>query len=160
MKTLYIDVREVDEYEIQHIEGSLNTPLSKFENYIKPISQMAESFKLILVCKSGVRSGKALSQLKRKLSGSSEVEVLEGGIDKWSTEGKPLVKKEQGSSLTIMRQVMIAAGVLILAGSLGSLYLQHGLIWLCVFVGAGLLFAGVSGICFMARMLSYMPWNK
>lgn len=31
------------------------------------------------------------------------------------------------------------------------------LIW---FVGAGLVFAGVSGFCGMARLLALMPWNK
>jgi hypothetical protein len=28
------------------------------------------------------------------------------------------------------------------------------------FVGAGLLFAGVSGFCGMARLLAVMPWNR
>ena len=28
------------------------------------------------------------------------------------------------------------------------------------FVGAGLVFAGVSGFCGMARLLAWMPWNR
>ena len=28
------------------------------------------------------------------------------------------------------------------------------------FVGAGLVFAGVTGFCGMARMLGLMPWNR
>jgi hypothetical protein len=28
------------------------------------------------------------------------------------------------------------------------------------FVGAGLVFAGVTGFCGMARLLALMPWNR
>lgn len=160
MDTFYIDVREIDEFESGHIEGSLNAPLSKFENFIEPAAKLAESFNLVIVCKSGVRSGKALNILKKKHSEISNVEVLDGGVDKWQKEGKGLIKKENSSSLTIIRQVMIVAGCLVLIGSLGSLFLKYELIWLAVFVGAGLTFAGVSGICFMAKLLALMPWNK
>ena len=31
---------------------------------------------------------------------------------------------------------------------------------LSAFVGTGLLFAGVSGFCGMARLLGMMPWNR
>jgi hypothetical protein len=31
---------------------------------------------------------------------------------------------------------------------------------LSAFVGAGLVFAGVSGFCGMAKILAYMPWNR
>jgi hypothetical protein len=33
-------------------------------------------------------------------------------------------------------------------------------IWLSGFVGAGLMFAGISGFCGMARLLAAMPWNR
>ncbi|WP_370515216.1 DUF2892 domain-containing protein [Erythrobacter sp. THAF29] len=59
-----------------------------------------------------------------------------------------------------MRQVQIAAGILILVGVvLGTLTspLWYGL---SGFVGAGLLFAGVTGWCGMANLLSLMPWNR
>ena len=160
MDTFYIDVRESDEYEIQHIEGSFNAPLSKFDTFVEPVLKLAEKFKLVIVCKSGLRSGTALSKLKKQSSKLNEVEVLEGGIDKWEKEGKELVKAKKNTSLPIMRQVMIVAGALVLLGSLGALYLKAELIWLSVFVGAGLSFAGLSGICFMAKLLAVMPWNK
>lgn len=160
MDTFYIDVREPDEFEGQHIEGSMNTPLSKFEDFIAPVTQIAKSFKLIIVCKSGLRSKSALNQLKKLDKELPEIEILEGGIDQWAKDGKELAGKTEAKSLPIMRQVMIAAGCLILLGSLGALFLRPELIWLTVFVGAGLSFAGLSGICFMAKMLAVMPWNK
>jgi hypothetical protein len=58
------------------------------------------------------------------------------------------------------RQVQIAAGSLILLGVLlgagvaPQSYLLSGL------VGAGLILAGLSGWCGMARLLEIMPWNR
>ena len=161
MKNFYIDVRETDEFESGHIKGSLNTPLSKFENFIEAIAELGESFKLTFVCKSGVRSAQAQSLFKDKCADTGNTELLEGGIDLWQkTAGNELVKKSNRSSVTIIRQVMIVAGLLVLMGSLGSLFIKHELIWLSAFVGAGLTFAGLSGICFMAKLLAIMPWNK
>lgn len=34
------------------------------------------------------------------------------------------------------------------------------MIWLSAFVGAGLVFAGVTGFCGLGLLLSAMPWNK
>jgi len=47
-----------------------------------------------------------------------------------------------------------------LLGALGSLYIAPALIWLAVFVGAGLTFAGLTGTCGMAILIARMPWNK
>ena len=59
-----------------------------------------------------------------------------------------------------MRQVQIAAGLLVLLGVLGGLFLTPALFGLAGFVGAGLTFAGLSGFCGMARLLAVMPWNR
>ena len=59
-----------------------------------------------------------------------------------------------------MRQVQIGAGGLVLIGvALGALA-SPGFYALSGFVGAGLLFAGVTGFCGMARVLGAMPWNR
>jgi len=59
-----------------------------------------------------------------------------------------------------MRQVQIVAGGLVLIGVVLSQIVGPGWIWLSGFVGAGLMFAGISGFCGMARLLAVMPWNK
>lgn len=59
------------------------------------------------------------------------------------------------SSIPIMRQVQIVAGGLALLGALAP-----GMRWLSGLVGAGLLFAGLSGTCMMAHLLARMPWNR
>jgi len=59
-----------------------------------------------------------------------------------------------------MRQVQIAAGSLVLLGVILSQTVAPGWIWLSGFVGAGLTYAGISGVCGMARLLAAMPWNQ
>ena len=59
-----------------------------------------------------------------------------------------------------MRQVQIAAGSLVLLGVLLGAFVAPAFYALSGFVGAGLLFAGASGFCGMARLLAAMPWNR
>jgi hypothetical protein len=59
-----------------------------------------------------------------------------------------------------MRQVQITAGSLVLLGvALGAL-VSPWLYAVAAFVGAGLVFAGVTGTCGMARLLRLMPSNR
>lgn len=59
-----------------------------------------------------------------------------------------------------MRQVQITAGSLVLTGVLLGLFVAPGFFGLSAFVGAGLIFAGVTGWCGMANLLRVMPWNR
>ena len=59
-----------------------------------------------------------------------------------------------------MLRVQIAAGGLILIGGVMGYTVNSGFFVLSGFVGAGLLFAGISGFCGMARLLDKMPWNQ
>ena len=82
---------------------------------------------------------------------------MEGGIGAWEKAGLPV---ERGAStMPLFRQIQIAAGSLILIGALGSLG-WHPLLWLAVFGGAGLVFAGITGFCGLGVLLSRMPWNR
>jgi hypothetical protein len=64
------------------------------------------------------------------------------------------------SRFSLERQVRLIAGLLVLAGVLLSLTVQHNWIFLAAVVGAGLAFAGLTDICMMAGLLARMPWNK
>ena len=83
---------------------------------------------------------------------------VEGGIKDWKKEGFPTIKGK--TTISLFRQIQIVAGILILAGVGLSVAYHPGFVWLSAFVGAGLLFAGVSGTCAMGALLSKMPWNK
>jgi rhodanese-related sulfurtransferase len=147
-----IDVREPMEYAGGHIAGSLNVPLSRIAQADLPQGP------LVLVCQSGTRSGKALAQLLHQ-GHPHPLSDLEGGIPAWQQAGLPL-RKLSNAPLPLMRQVQIAAGSLVLLGVVLSQAVAPGWIWLSGFVGAGLVFAGVSGFCGMARLLAAMPWNR
>ena len=147
-----IDVREPMEYAAGHIPGSRNIPLSRLG------SQELPEGPLVLVCQSGKRSSRGLAELLQR-GHSQPLAELEGGFGAWLEAGLP-VHRPARAPLPLMRQVQIAAGGLVLLGVLLSQVVAPGWIWLSGFVGAGLIFAGVSGFCGMARLLGVMPWNR
>ena len=64
------------------------------------------------------------------------------------------------SSPTIERQVRIAAGSLVLLGVIGGWVLHPAFTGISAFVGAGLVFAGITDWCGMGLLLMKMPWNR
>lgn len=60
-----IDVRTKPEYEKGHLKGSKNIPLHEFESRLEEILSFKEP--IIICCRSGARSEKALSFLQEKL---------------------------------------------------------------------------------------------
>lgn len=59
-----------------------------------------------------------------------------------------------------MRQVQITAGSIVVTGAILAATVNLAFIWLSGFIGAGLVFAGSTGWCGMAKMLAVMPWNR
>jgi rhodanese-related sulfurtransferase len=147
-----IDVREPMEFATGHIAGSLNVPLARLHQADLP------SGPLVLVCQSGNRSAKGVQTLLER-GYAHPVTDLESGLPSWQQAGLP-VRKLRNAPMPLMRQVQIAAGSLVLLGLILSNLVAPAWILLTWFVGAGLLFAGVSGFCGMARLLALMPWNK
>ena len=88
-----------------------------------------------------------------------ETYILEGGLDAWKKAGLP-VTLDRSQPIDIIRQVQIVAGSLVLSGVVLGALVAPGFYALSGFVGAGLLFAGISGFCGMARLLAVMPWNR
>ena len=62
--------------------------------------------------------------------------------------------------MSLERQVRIAAGTLVVLGTVLGLTVHPGFIGLSAFVGAGLIFAGVTDTCGMGLLLARMPWNR
>ena len=147
-----IDVREPMEYASGHIAGSLNVPLARLHQADLPQGP------LVLVCQSGNRSAKGVQTLLQR-SHPHQITDLQGGIPSWQQAGLP-VRRLANAPLPLMRQVQIAAGSLVLLGLILTHLVGPAWILLSWFVGAGLVFAGVSGFCGMARLLAVMPWNR
>jgi rhodanese-related sulfurtransferase len=153
-EAVLIDVREPDEHARERIGEATLVPLSRFD----PATIRAEPAKhIVLHCRSGQRSREAAQRLAHTTG--SEVCCLAGGIDAWRRSGQPVIEN-RNAPIPIMRQVQITAGSLVFIGTLLGAFVNPW--WLIVpgFVGAGLAFAGLTGTCGMATMLSKMPWNR
>lgn len=76
---IIVDVREISEYEINHIPNSINIPLNNIEsiNYNKDST-------IIVYCATGVRSSQAA--LKLHSLGYTNIYNLDGGIINWGFE--------------------------------------------------------------------------
>jgi rhodanese-related sulfurtransferase len=146
-----IDIREPDEHARECIEGALNRPVGQ----LAKLTGAAPA--VIYYCRAGNRTATNAGRLAAAADCQSY--MLEGGIEAWKKAGLPVVR-DTSQPIEIMRQVQIAAGSLVLTGvALGAL-LHPAFYGLAGFIGAGLLFAGISGWCGMAKLLALMPWNR
>ena len=153
-----IDVRSPAEYAEVHAEGAKLIPL----DVLHPKAVMSDrngsaDAPLFVICKTGGRSAKAVE--KFHAAGFTNVISIEGGTDAWVRAGLPVVR---GGTMTISleRQVRIAAGLLVLVGLALGWTIHPALFALSAFVGAGLVFAGVTDSCGMGMLLAKMPWNN
>ena len=150
---LLVDVRTKGEFKGGHIEEAENIPLDD-------IAEAADKLKGIgtvyVNCGSGVRSCQATDKLEK--CGVNVVNV-KGGLTAWLRDGFG-VTKEGKKVIPIIRQVMITAGSLVLVGVILGVLISPAWMLLSGLMGAGLLFAGVTGICGMQKFLAKMPWNK
>lgn len=56
MKKLIIDVREPEEYAVDHVEGAINIPPAEIMDGAKKLADVPKDTELILYCISGSRS--------------------------------------------------------------------------------------------------------
>lgn len=83
-KAIILDVRELHEWQAQHIAGAIHIPLSQVEARIGELSLYKES-PVIVQCRSGKRSAKAAVTLQS--AGFTQVYNLAGGINAWTDDG-------------------------------------------------------------------------
>jgi len=151
-----IDVRTPVEFREVHIEIAQNVPLDGLDPAAVMQSRNGSKHEpLYLVCRSGSRGRKACE--KFLAAGFSNVINVEGGTLACVECGLPVVRGKKAISLE--RQVRIAAGSLVLLGAALS-FVHPAFIGLSAFVGAGLVFAGITDTCGMGMILARMPWNQ
>ncbi|MFP5298748.1 MAG: rhodanese-like domain-containing protein [Actinomycetota bacterium] len=80
----FLDVREPHEYEAGHIPGSVHIPLMSLD---ERVGELDADQTWIVTCQIGQRSDLAARFLRVR---GFEAHNLDGGLERWTTEGLPL----------------------------------------------------------------------
>lgn len=151
-----IDVRTPVEFREVHSQYARNVPLDSLNPKAVMEARKNPSDPLYVICRSGSRSTKACDAFLA--SGYDNIVNVEGGTQAWDAAGLPVVRGRKAISLE--RQVRIAAGSLVVLGVALGVFVHPYFLGISAFVGAGLVFAGVTDTCGMGMMLAKMPWNQ
>ena len=149
-----IDVRTPVEFAEVHVPQARSVPLDE----LKPGSlQLAKEQPVYLLCRSGQRATKAAEKFAKE--GFTQPVVVAGGTLAWIEAILP-VTRSAVKVISLERQVRITAGAIVFTGVILARFVNFNFIWLSGFVGAGLVFAGISDFCGIGLLLAKMPWNK
>ncbi len=88
-KAVVIDICDAAEFAVGHVGGAKNIPLGELENRL-PGMVKNKALPLILVCQSGMRSGRAVA-IAKKL-GYDKAQSLGGGLAGWRAANLPVEK--------------------------------------------------------------------
>ena len=148
-----IDVRNPAEFAAHRVEGALNLPLGELSHRI---SEVRDANDIVLLCRSGHRSGLAADQLKAH--GLTRVCEVEGGILAWERAGLPTHKMRVAWDLE--RQVRFFAGTLVTIFCLAGTFVARPFFFGALAIGAALTLTSALGICPMMSALRLLPWNR
>lgn len=151
---ILVDVRTPGEFARVHAPGAVSVPLRGL-NGASVAECRSSDGRIYVLCQSGWRAALACERLTA--AGIGEAFVIEGGMQAWQSLGLPVIGDP--GVISLERQVRIGAGSLVLLGCLLAWLVKPQLIGLSAFIGAGLVFSGITGICGMGILLSKLPWN-
>lgn len=149
-----IDIRTKDEHMREHIPHAQRVSMDQLAGSTLLLD---ENKTVIFYCRSGNRTRINAQALTTHSAGKAY--ILEGGLDAWKKAGLPVVT-DKSQPLELQRQVHIAAGAMVFLGTVLGIGVTPWFLLFPGFVGAGLMFAGITGFCGLARLLLRMPWNK
>ncbi|MDZ8053510.1 MAG: rhodanese-like domain-containing protein [Aulosira sp. ZfuVER01] len=149
-----IDVREPSEYAGEHIPGATLVSLSNFDSHKIP---QDGNKKVVLYCRSGNRSTMAAQKLFD--AGFATVTHLDGGMSAWKEAGY-LTKINRHAPISLMQQVQIVAGSLVLISTLLGAFVSPWFLLLTGFIGTGLTYSGVTDTCMLGMLLAKLPYNQ
>lgn len=150
---ILIDIRHATEHAFERIPGARLVP----EERIDELKSLDSDKPVILYCRTSRRTAAAVDHLAALGKG---VVHLDGGIDAWKKKGYDVERTPGAPMFSVMQQVQITAGSMVLISAALGAFVSPAWLGLTAFVGAGLLFTGLSGWCGMATVLAKMPWNK
>ncbi len=76
---MLLDVREPWEFEICHIDGSINIPMGQISQQLEQLQTASE---IVVICHHGIRSQQVISFLQRQ--SAAALVNLDGGVDAWA----------------------------------------------------------------------------
>jgi rhodanese-related sulfurtransferase len=155
-KVELVDVRTPVEFREVHVTFARNVPLDRLDPHQVTAGRSPDGEPLYVICRSGSRGKQACEKIQA--AGFQNVVNVEGGTMAWAEAGLPVVRGKKTMSLE--RQVRIAAGALVFLGSVLGAFVHPYWIGLSAFVGAGLVFAGITDTCGMGMLIAKMPWNQ
>ena len=157
-----IDVRTPAEYREVHVDFARSVPLDKLDPKAMHADRTSNGATppLYVICRSGSRSRQACEKLID--AGLTNVVSVEGGTQACEAAGLPVVRGKKTMSLD--RQVRIVIGSMVLTG-VGMAFFGDDAVesigfGLAAFMGAGLVFAGISDTCALAMVIAKLPWNQ
>ncbi len=150
-----VDVREYDEFSRVRIRDAECKPLSRFEPM--DVTPASDDERIVVVCRTGRRSATAAERLAD--AGFRNVFNLDGGMAAWQSNRLDVVV-DRSSPISLMRQVQIAVGTMVLGATILGATVSPWFLLLSGFAGAGLMVAGLTDTCAMAMALDRMPWNR
>ena len=157
-QSILLDVRTPAEFNGVHACGARNIPLQSISpEELSSDPLLPKEGSIFLLCEKGGRATVAAGHFKA--AGFSNVLVVQGGTQAWVAAGLPVIRGES-AVMSIERQVRIGAGSLVLLGVILSIFVNPYFIILTGFVGAGLIFAGLTDWCGMGLLLARAPWNR
>lgn len=152
--TRIIDVRTPVEFREVHLPNAENVPLDRIDQAASR-GRHTPSDPLYVICHSGARANQACQSLS---NAGVPVVLVEGGTKACIEAGLDVVRGKK--SVSLERQVRMAAGSLVLIGCALAWWVHPAWLGLSAFIGAGLVFAGVTDTCGMGMILAKMPWNQ
>lgn len=155
-KAQLFDIREADEFHREHIAGARLVPRAEIKG-TEAGNDSAGAMIAIFHCNSGQRTREAAGQIQS--CGYLEAYALEGGLSGWKSAGLA-TELNRKAPISLQRQVQITAGSMVVIGILLAWLVSPWFALLSGFVGAGLVFAGISNTCALARILALLPYNR
>ena len=154
-EAILLDVRDPKEYEAEHIPCSVSSPGGKIHADILP--HLPEK-KVVLYCRSGVRSDHACTRLQLE-NADMDIYQLQGGMDSWKKAGYAVAGADC-FIFSLGRQVQLLMGLgILLATGLGIFF---NTIWfvLVALLGVEMIFSGLTGWKGVYLLIAAMPWNR
>ncbi|WP_149577750.1 rhodanese-like domain-containing protein [Xanthobacter oligotrophicus] len=155
---LLVDVRTPAEYGEVHVPQARSVPLDSLDPAALAAAGVAARDRPVhVICRTQNRAKLGAAAFEK--AGFGQVVIVDGGTTAWEAAGYP-VTRGAVKVISLERQVRIGAGSLVVLGVLLAWLVHPAFIALSGFVGAGLVFAGVTDFCGMGLLLARAPWNR